>query len=125
MVFKNLLNQIIVRGFQSCFLHRFFRPRTISRDLKKMKETTVTKLECMKTIPPPHRGQGTDPTTLVSVPCLLSFPLASHMSTLNPHCHPRSTLPSLPGKREDSYISWGHDGRPGRKCCLWGNSRIV
>lgn len=33
-----------------------------------MKETTVTKLECMKTIPPPPRGQGIDLMTLVFIP---------------------------------------------------------
>lgn len=71
----------------------------------------------------PHRGQGTDPTTLS---LCLSPPLpSSHMATLHHPLSPRSVLPLLPGQREHSYISWGHDVRPGRKCCLWGNSKIV
>ena len=62
----------MVFSLASCIC--FFPSRTISGDLKRMKETTVTKLECMKTIPPPHRGLGTDPTTLY-LP--LSSPLPS------------------------------------------------
>lgn len=75
-VLKNLLNHIIVHSLQSCFLHPFFPSRTISKNLKKMKETTVTKMECVKTTPPPHRGQGTAPPTGL-VPCPLPFPAAT------------------------------------------------
>lgn len=70
----------------------FFPSRTISGDLKRMKETTVTKLECMETIPPPHRGQGTDPTTLY-LPLSSSLP-SGYTSTLHPHCYPGLLYPS-------------------------------
>ena len=121
--FFNLLDHIIVHGFQTYFLHPFFPSRTISRDLKKMKETIVTKLECMKTIPPPHRGQGTDPMTLY-LPLIFSLSLQLHVHSA-PSLLPRPALSRLPSQREDGYISWAHDVRPGRKCYLWGNSKIV
>jgi hypothetical protein len=79
VVFKKCFKSHNYTYFQLCFLRSFFSPsKTTSRDCqkkKKMKETTVTKLECMKTIPPPPR-QGRDPTTL----CLsLVQPLELHV----------------------------------------------
>lgn len=95
-VLKNLLDHIIVHGFQTCFLHPFFPSRTFSRDLKRMKETIVTKLECMKTIPLPHRGQGMDPMTLY-LPLIFSLFLQLHVYSA-PSLLPRPTLPWFPRK---------------------------
>lgn len=63
----------------SCICFFFFLPsRTISGDLKRMKETTETKLECIPSLPPPHRARGTDPRLCAPV---FSLPLAT--STLH------------------------------------------
>lgn len=86
-----IISMYMVFSLASCICF-FFPSRTISGDLKRMKETTVTKLECMETIPPPHRGQGTDPTTLY-LPLSSSLP-SSYTSTLHPHCYPGLLYPS-------------------------------
>lgn len=59
------------------FFFFFFPSRTISGDLKRMKETTETKLEC---IPPYHLLTEDEEQIprLCTCPCLLPFPLATH-----------------------------------------------
>lgn len=108
--------------FQSCFLHSLFSPsRAISRDLKKMKETTVTKLECMKTTPPPPSGQGTDLMTLVFIPH--PYPPA----TCSPYtlgATPSQLCPCSLAQRK-MVPSPGAKMRGRRKCCCWGHSKIV
>ena len=85
-----IISMYMVFSLASCIC--FFPSRTISGDLKRMKETTVTKLECMKTIPPPHRGRGRGPTTLY-LPRSSPLP-SSYTSTLHPHCYPGQLCPS-------------------------------
>lgn len=107
-----IISMYMVFSLASCICF-FFPSRTISGDLKRMKETTVTKLECMETIPPPHRGQGTDPTTLY-LPLSSSLP-SGYTSTLHPHCYPGLLYPSSLAKGKMATS-------PGAMmCCLRGS----
>ena len=92
VVFKNLLNHIIVHDSQSCFLHPFFFSLTLGPfpgsqenernhcDQAGMHENHTT----------PHRRQGTDPTTLYL--CLFPPMPSSHTATQHPPSSPRSAL---------------------------------
>ena len=98
--------------FSLAFCICFFPSRTISGDLKRMKETTVTKLECMKTIPPPHRRRGMGPTTLY-LPRSSPLP-SSYTSTLHPDCYPGQLYPSSLAKGKMAIspgaMMWGLRG---------------
>lgn len=124
VVFKSLLNHIIVHDFQTCFLYPFFfstlGPFLGSQENERNHCDQAGMHENHAT---PHRGQGTDPTT----PYLcLPTPLPSgYVATLYPRSTHRLAQPLLSGLREHCCISWGHDVRPGRKCCVLGNSKIV
>lgn len=86
--------------------------RAISKELEKTKETTVTKLECMKTKPSPQRGWGADPMTL-HLSFIYPFP-SSHMATPHPHQDPSPVHPYSPTKGKillsPGPMMWGLGG---------------
>ena len=86
VVFKHLLNHIIVHDSQSYFLHPFFSALGPFPGSQENERNHCDQAGMHENHTTPHRGQGTDPTTTHA--CLLLFP---------PATWPLCTLLALPG----------------------------